>query len=353
MLLACALGCGGPEFTSAALDASTAADAPEPSDGAAEATGITDAMAGDVADGSTSTDAQDGATVPPAHCGVGFHCVPEVPTGWTGPVELGTVGASQTAPACDLGFLGGKTDGWEGLTAPPATCTCSCGAQQVTCGSIALTFNATMVCSSAAGCYTGPAMPAGSCVTLKGSCLATGAGPYASTPAEIPVSATCPAVPGVTKPATSWTSAVRACDSSVERVASDCTGGDICAPQPGSSFGPSVCIEQMGDVACPTSGYVNKTLFFQSVDDTRGCSACTCTASGQQCASAGVLEYSTSDGSCGGTPDTFGAPFSCDPVSDDVDVKYTVTPTPGKCTANSVSAQGTAAAAGPITACCL
>jgi hypothetical protein len=124
-------------------------------------------------------------------------------------------------------------------------------------------------------------------------------------------------------------------------------------PQPAGSFATTLCVEQVGDAPCPSTDYINKTLFYQSVDDLRGCSTCTCTPSGASCAKAAVNTYTTSNGSCGGMPITYNAPFTCDPISADHDVMYTVTPTAGTCTANPVTPSGTATPTEPITVCCL
>jgi hypothetical protein len=146
---------------------------------------------------------------------------------------------------------------------------------------------------------------------------------------------------------------VRGCSSSFVRSASDCVTGDICAPAPGGSFGSSLCIEQAGDVACPATGYTTRTVYFESNSDTRGCSTCVCTPSGQGCLNPSVTEYSTADGTCGIASTIFPAPFSCDPVGVAHDVRYEVTATPGMCTPNAVTATGSATAVKPHTVCCL
>jgi hypothetical protein len=131
----------------------------------------------------------------------------------------------------------------------------------------------------------------------------------------------------------------------------DCPSGDICVPVPGASFGASLCVGQAGDVACPGPDYTRKALYFTGANDTRGCSDCTCKASGS-CAAGQVTQYSTTDGTCGGSGNIFGAPFTCYPLGSSTDVKYTATPTLGSCTPSAPTATGTATGTGAYTVCC-
>src|SRR5262249_689709 len=75
-------------------------------------------------------------------------CVPVAPSGWTGPYEL--YDGPGPAPACGAAYVATPFyTGNDQLVAPPATCTCSCGAPTgVTCSSVTLTAYRGLACSN-------------------------------------------------------------------------------------------------------------------------------------------------------------------------------------------------------------
>src|SRR5579859_5729918 len=299
-------GCGGPEFLVGGADAGSDA-ARGAADAATVEAATVDAAAGDAApgdgapadgaqpeaapseagmrdgplgDGPTDAASSDGSPLdapeePPGHCGGGFACTPAAPAGWEGPVELYL--GSDTPPPCGANFAGPAFDGHTGFNSQPASCGCSCQSPAgVQCSPVTLGFATTALCSTSLGGCGSVVLQPGVCtpIDMRSRCgssmLSTTAGASAPSGGSCSPLAT-PAIPPI-----AWASAARSCVALAAPVQADCAGGLVCAPQSSSPFQGNLCIAQAGDVACPATGYVMKHLAFASVDDTRGCSACTC-----------------------------------------------------------------------------
>lgn len=181
------------------------------------------------------------------------------PAGWEGPFVVAT-GAE-----CPSGF----DRRWERLgagdaAAPPAQCTCSCGAIGGSC-SMQLVGYTGLACN-------GPAINAvleqsGACVPVAQA----GIDSFRAVATPLP-GATCPVVES----------------TSVERIDAGVTtvGCAPSAPAPcgeGLCFPPSegsrLCVRSReGDApSCPAS-YPERVAISEGLEDTRGCSACTCSA---------------------------------------------------------------------------
>lgn len=334
-----ALACGGSAFTTGGGDAGT--DATGPTDGSGGG--------GDATEASVVDAPRDVQTPPPATCSGTFACVPSVPSGWAGPLELYS-GAS-ASPSCTADFAGAY-DGNDQLTISPASCNCSCTAPTTQCVPPELELSEQSSCSS--NCYSITLQPA-VCTTVKGpSGCATTAGPvYISAANTVVGSTSC--APQLTKqvPPPDWTTNARACASATEVAQVDCQSGSVCAPKPAAPYAAGLCISKAGDQTCPAGSYSTKHTFYGSVSDSRDCVACTCGAlTGASC-SASFSEYSSTNGSCSGLPDVYAAPVSCSGSASPADFRLDVTSTPGSCTASQGSPTGTATPASPTTFCCL
>ena len=134
--------------------------------------------------------------------------------------------------------------------------------------------------------------------------------------------------------------------------------GGVCAPA-ASGNGFSLCIVHAGTPGCPAA-FSHSYVVGNGVDDTRGCSACTCGGdTAQPCGNASLTlfpESSCSDGgesvqannSCNGFPGTdgTGAPTY-------VAYEYSAGPVQGEgCPPSSVSPTGSVSLTGPHTVCC-
>ena len=288
---------------------------------------------------------------PPATCGGSFACVPAVPTGWSGPVEL--YSGSSPAPTCTTDFSS-SYDGNGQLSAPPATCTCSCNAPTTGCAAPDMTFFTTGICT-VTPCYS-TTLQNGVCTTINdsASCIPNGVGsPHMSALAPSVTAGNCTPQHGKQLHPTTWGTYAQACSSTTAVVQLDCQTGSVCAPTPAAPYGQTLCVSRAGDLACPSQGYTAKQVFYGSVSEGRSCSGCTCGGlTGASCAAV-IDSYSSSDGSCGGSVQTYDAPFSCDSVNQPGDFRLTLTPQNGSCAANPDTATGAATPASPTTFCCL
>jgi hypothetical protein len=359
-----AAACGGAEFE-AGTDASVdVADASYSSDrGAGE--GPPDAGAGD--DGTTvedvvppgdagATDAPlvtpDAIEEPPPHCGGAFACVPSVPSGWTGPVEL--YAGAGPAPLCGGHFAGPTFDGNQGLVdAGAATCGCGCGpAQGVACSSPYTYFQNKVTCSVAGTACATIDLTRDTCTTVdeRTICRVTLLDMSSGPPS--PAGGSCAPVAKMTAPPVVWSTAGRACTSTVATSQVDCPASSVCAPLPESTFGTTLCITQSGDIACPTTGYTQKQLFYGGVADTRGCTPCRCGAVAGASCSGSVKVFPSADLTCDGGAIIYPLPFTCAAVQQPADFRIELTAAGGSCTPGPTLPTGTAAPSEPVTFCC-
>jgi hypothetical protein len=150
-----------------------------------------------------------------------------------------------------------------------------------------------------------------------------------------------------------WNSEHHACGMPV-RGGGGCDTGMACVSK-GESFG-GACVRRDGDEMCPTEW--QQVVAYQSADDTRDCSACTCDASGVACTGGSFVV--SDDGSCNGgsTPDVTVSGTSCVSVQQHLDgftASYqanagTVT---GSCVPDGGAPVGGVTPHGPVTFCCL
>jgi hypothetical protein len=135
-----------------------------------------------------------------------------------------------------------------------------------------------------------------------------------------------------------------------------CSAG-VCLPTPPAEYG-QLCIFQAGDIACPTSEYTTKTVVYQSIKDTRGCTPCACgTPAGGKCpADIEVFD----EPNCAGTQvATFpGDGIACSPeelsMSGELSFRFVQTGNAAgaTCAASGGAPTGTATGATPMTVCC-
>jgi hypothetical protein len=316
-----------------------------------------DSLSADAPDAANSPDvggpdALDAAEEVPAHCGGPFTCIPAAPTGWAGPFEL--YEGSNPLPACELGFLGTTLDGNAGLSASAASCDCQCNLPEgVRCAAPTVTFSATSAVCPAA-CATETLTP-GVCTAVdkRIGCGLGVTGATISVPAPaVAAQGTCAPLWTVGVPIATWSTSARACGASVASAHADCQGASVCVRAPSTPFRGGLCIEQVGDVACPATDYTVKYLYYGGIDDTRSCSSCTCGAvTGTTCL--GILtQYNSTDGGCGTAQTIYDLPQSCSPLQQPADLMLSLTASNGACKPSPVSATGTATPSKPMTFCC-
>lgn len=165
-----------------------------------------------------------------------------------------------------------------------------------------------------------------------------------------------PTPPGPPPEPSTWSTAALVCVGKPSGLCAD--PAETCAPVvPDPSPGFLVCVVRDGDRTCP-EGWPDKHVFFDRVDDTRGCSPCACSApTGSSCAgSVSVFK----DDACG-VPLPLTLPLdatgpSCHTVPPGTALGSKaagpVTYTPGTCQPSGGEPQGSTAPAEPSTFCC-
>jgi len=372
--------CGGQAFTVAESgkgpdDASTEgpADATQdraydaaPDSGPSEASSVADAAdSGGGSDGPVQvkdsapppTDAEwvpDVLEPPPARCSSGFACVPPVPSGWSGPMEL-FAGAAPAPTDCGTNFEGPVYVGGSDAIGDPAACGCSCGApDNVLCSPIETSFFGGFMCAAAPPCAQRTLTP-GVCTRVDVTTECASMTASITMPATTASGGSCTAAPTKMVPPPSWGTEARACLSALGGAASNCASGGVCAPLPAPPFA-EVCIALAGVAACPATGFTVRHTFYDAFDDTRDCTACSCgDVTGASCSAAlSVFPTAGAVAACLKGADVYMAPSSCSPVQQPGDFRLDITmPDVGSCAATPVMPTGAVAPSEAATFCCL
>ncbi len=268
---------------------------------------------------------------------VGYDCEPPPPEGWSGPVAL-YEGAPGTVPACPAAYPSAAANGEAGISAPPAACSaCTCGAPAVTCGATKLDLYGWTSCSSS---MQSVMLTAGTCASVSGSHFEQEA-PQASAGACAPAGGTPSAGPPV------WATAGAVCGAAAAPVS--CADGSLCAPAPAAPFAPRWCIWTAGAASCP-AGFPDQHVW-ETDDDQRGCTPCTCGAPGP--ASCTVTTTLYGDDSCGSSVGTLTTVGQCVVKSSARSAQATTSPsgTP-TCSAGGGNPTGSVVTTPSVTICC-
>jgi hypothetical protein len=264
-------------------------------------------------------------------------CAEALATSWSGPAVLYRASPGMT-PGCPADWPSPVAIGFSGtLDAPPATCSaCSCGnASGVTCAPGAVSFYTLANCSGPATNQT----PTTSCTAIGG---ASSGYLSAKAPVPTPTGGSCPASGGqATVAPAEFSEQAVLCEGASAGVCS--TGA--CLPLPPAPYLASICIYKSGNTSCPAP-YSEPHDLYQTINDYRDCSACSC----------GV----PSGASCSGSTLTFDGPtnVTCAMPSENVphdNVCHSVD-TPGSMDYMPGNAQGggcSASGGGLLRVCCL
>ncbi|MBW2524960.1 MAG: hypothetical protein JRI23_12320 [Deltaproteobacteria bacterium] len=290
-------------------------------------------------DGDQAADCAD------TECQVDWECAVPPSAPWEGPVAF-YLGDPANTPACSAPWDGEITGG-VGIDAPDAQCNpCTCDPPVVTCGRGVLWQYNFPGCGSTLG--TDQLGPEGQCTTDT-SPVNTDA--IALEPGN-PQSASCQESGGglSSAPPWSWQEDALFCTGDLLQVG--CTGGNLCAPRPTSTF--RRCIYRVGSgYSCP-SPYVDELEIYTDGTDSRDCGSCSCGSSGNvQCTGnlevwentgcSGAADVLVDTGNCADAPNlegTFSHRFTADYTADD-------------CTPSGGQPDGTVTEAAPYTVCCL
>lgn len=350
-----AVSCGGNAFSTAPGDADSGNDhegsVPPPDTGATDGGSPADVIT--PMDAATPLDAitpVDATGEPPPTCSGAFTCVPAVPSGWDGPLEV--YAGMGAPPSCSVGFAQ-SVGAYDMLQAPDATCSCACGPSMTTCTAPNLGFYDGMTCNATP-------MSCGTVILTPGACTTIDQRSHCTTSSYLDVTVfggswtagACAPEPTNQVPPYSWTDQMRGCASTVAPAQVDCQMGQVCAPRPESGFDPKLCISHAGDVPCPGNGYGVKRTFYTAVDDMRACTACSCGSPNGGSCSFAIDAYLSSDQSCSGSPDILMPGARCAGAQQPGDFRLVETPTGGTCTPGASVPSGSATPTGPVTVCC-
>ena len=287
-------------------------------------------------------------------CTAGYICTDAPPAGWSGPVSEWDA-ASGPRPSCTGAFAVTAVDGNGSLSAPGATCSCTCPSPATgqTCGFASPTIYSDGSCSTVCASDGLPYPGSPFCVNFS-TCGTTGS---VNAPTFAPSGGSCTPSSSKSLPATPWGMTGRTCSYSGKvDMPGGCSSSAQCVTRPSSPFG-GPCVYQNGDLACP-SGYPTKHLYYAGVSDNRDCAACNCNSPTGGTCTGTVDLYDT--GSCSGTKVTtvtLGA--GCQAVSGAMSPGFRAWQVPapfgvmpGSCTPSGGGAIGSATPTGPTTVCC-
>lgn len=305
---------------------------------------VDDTTTDDGPDDTTTDDGPDDTTGDPATCDAPAQCVQTVPEDWDGPFAM----EDGEGASCAGTYPNEDSVVFEGLTAPPANCACSCGAaEDLNCaGSVPLArYIDSPMCI---GAPTNNFEIIQDCTSLNILGL-TGA--WEAEGGFTPTGGSCDPTTTETLPDLQWDTTATLCTGAVVTEAG-CGADQVCAPPAPEGFPAALCITHDGDVACPEGEYSDRQVLFAGAQDLRECNACTCA--------------DPSGGSCGGEIELYGQ-SNCINMTNTLDVdalecvnqgatfvrSATYVPDPSAtCAASVGSATGTATPQGAVTVCC-
>jgi len=293
---------------------------------------------GEICDNGSDDDGDGDIDCADSDCSA-LRCVEPAPEGWQGPLMLAA--GVNAPPACSGALSEEALAGGANLTASAASCS-SCSCSPGSCSYTWFVHDSTDTSCSASVTGTGDASgctlfedaAASKRVRLKGT------GASACTP-----SSQSPSVPDA-----SFGLRVRACQPGAALEAQGCGGGQLCMPRGAAPYDSDTCILQAGEHACPAGVYSLRSVFYTDIDDSRGCSDCSC---GAENCDTGWNIYAGDDASCTTVTSSVASTAQCH-LTDFGSGSIRVGPEPGggSCTPSGGEPTGTASGSGATTVCC-
>lgn len=284
-----------------------------------------------------STGAGQGACTGP-----GSACVAVAPAGFEGPIAW-LERPSESPLPCPAPFEDERVEAFSELSAPASSCACTCGGySNGGCGG-RLERHLSAACA-------GPLVG----IDLSPGCNVLGGVGWVDSSGfefEATVEGGCIPLPSSELPPAAFLTRHLACGAA-EISAAGCEDGRVCLPVPVDPYRPQLCVWQEGDVACPEEGdYTARILLYRSIDDQRGCEACTCSL---PAACEGAMVSLSTDTDCNPVVADV-SPDTCDGIVDSGSIRSVLleegTP-PQACQPALVVPTGEAAGAEPLTMCC-
>lgn len=302
--LALLYGCGG---GGASSDGGTTTSTNATSEGGSSSGDITGPDTSAAASDTTAgdSDGSGGSTGPTDTTGGVNTCVScsaPAPEGWFGPTVHARLDPGDILPECpdEVGDPGPSlVDGF--VDPGPAVCECSCEVMQGQNCSMSLVHSAESDCGQQ--CFEGYYMPYcyynySGFVAVTDACTNVeieGFAHFQINPGG--GGGSCQKQDDELIPPFSWTSAIRTCRLPADAMSCD---DGVCLPEVPAGFEAKWCIYKEGDVECPAGSFTHKSVFYTGVDDTRGCSNCSCGAAAGDCSEATLMVFDEPD--CAGEP---------------------------------------------------
>jgi hypothetical protein len=285
--------------------------------------------------GSTDIDAGPPHPPPPPTCAAPATCV-AAPTGWDGPFAVVLSDANGRGLTCPPAFVrswarsGAST---ADASAPPATCTCACGALTGTC---AITMND----HDDSRCTDAPSKR----VLTVGACVPTAGGSDSWRATAAVTSASCAPDASVAVTPVGGDAGAIGC---VPTSPAGCATGACFSPVP---TGVRLCVRPQGTGntdRCPPE-FPGEVTLASGVEDSRACTACTCPAS-PSCAFTYGLYGKDNCGALAAAPisDT-----NCHAPNEVDGIKLTASGVAGSCAPSGGKPTGGVQAMGESRLCC-
>lgn len=296
---------------------------------------------------SDPTQGQDTTSVGDGECPPDRVCVPPAPSGWSGPGVLAQQAERDEPVACPPGFDDGPAVvAHDGLVAGPAECSCSCEPLDADCSG-AVEFGV----SGTAGCNPSQDRSA----PHNGTCLDADTWDddyyFADTPI-VDVGA-CLAKPSSMTPPAMFSTRASLCAASSSDAAA-CEGDHLCTSLAPAPFGDASCVWTDGVVDCPLgSEYSARSVLHRDIDDSRGCTACSCGEIDGTCDA--TIELRSGDACSGSVLGEIVSGAGCGQVEGTVNSYRLVELVVNGVCAPATGGQpaGSATPADPLTVCCL
>ena len=321
---------------------------------------LDDATLGDDTSDDAGGEGGDEAGPVAPKCTPGQTCVDQVPSGWTGFVELLLGTGDAGTGACSAPYATSQATGLADPVGAPADCSsCNCmvgDAGPVQCSVGLGTLNYLCVGPSA----TTPA-PANTCVPVSGA-NGSSVGPTVTSSAGTCSPATAlaaPSAPSAVVCALAGDGGAPPADAGSLDAGPSCSTTQACAtPFSAPAGSPSgVCIYKAGVMPCPAGSYSAQHVVGASIADTRGCS---CGCVNPSCPADGYVTGYTSNNCSGTAATTFNASTAC-AIGTDIHNSTAFMYHPwhsafkGACTTVDAGPSGgvTVAAASATTYCCI
>ncbi len=345
LLITCVSACVEHLDPAPAADSSTTDEmtTSESSEGASGATLPDDAASA----GTTGSDSDDPGDQGEASDSAGMPaCMgacAEVPAGWIGPVVIAEGPADEPTLACAGAFGAHAFTRYADFRAPAAECGCTCGA------ALGTSCPDASLIQTSANCLVSE-----DTITLEQGCndVPNVAGEDWRVSIPAPQGGACAADATAVVPPVELGRHIVACGPTHGATAG-CGADETCVPVPDD--GAPWCVWAEGEQACP-DGFPARQFAFGDVDDTRGCTACSCGEPEGEC-DMGAVFLTGLNNACGviqGSPFLALDPGECGHFGGNLlSVDVSQAPAPDvACEPSIVQPMGSVVATDTVTVCC-